>query len=52
MNQLSKILLGFLIVAVITVVWYLLTRKQSSCGGCSGDCASCGVRCEHRDKKE
>ena len=50
MNFISKILVGALVIAVVAVVWFLLTQKNSG-GGCCGNCAGCGMKCE-REKKE
>ena len=51
MNLISKVLLGFIIIAALACVWYLLTRKQSG-GGCCGDCARCGCVCEEKDPEK
>ena len=48
MNPISKILLGFIIIAVIACVWYLLTRKNEGGGGCCGDCSRCGCGCDEK----
>jgi len=45
MNLISKILLGFVIIAVFACIWYLLTQKNSGKGGCCGDCSGCCSAC-------
>lgn len=56
LNTLSKILLGFVVVAVIACLWFLLTqRNKGGSSSCSGNCAGCGMNCAQRqepDKKE
>ena len=55
MNTLSKILLGFIVVAVLATLWVVLTQKNSgSTGTCGGNCSGCSSNCAQRkeDKKE
>jgi hypothetical protein len=48
MNLLTKILLGFLLLAAAACLWYLLTQKNRGGAGCSGSCADCTQRCGRR----
>ena len=53
MNAVSKILLGFIIIAVLACLWYLLTQKSGGKrGGCCGCCADCASTCEKRQDDE
>ncbi len=52
LNLISRILLGALVIAVLAVVWHLLTQKNRRQGGCSGNCAGCGVAQCGRRKEE
>ena len=49
MNSISKIILGFVVIAAFACVWYLLTRKSGGGGGCCGDCSRCRSDCGDRD---
>ncbi len=51
MNLISSILIGGVVIAVCAVVWYLLTQKNSAGGGCDGNCAGCGTRCDRRRER-
>jgi len=50
MNTISKVLLSGVILAVLACVWFLLTQKNKSGFGCSGNCASCSEACTRRDQ--
>ena len=47
MNTISKFLLSAVIIAVFACVWFLLTQKNKSGGGCgcSGGCSGCSTPC-------
>lgn len=50
MNLISRILIGGLFIAVCAVVWFLATQRNRG-GGCSGNCAGCGMDCERRKEE-
>ncbi len=51
LNFISRILIGALVIAVIAVVWFLLTQRNSAKGGCSGNCAGCSAQCSKRKEE-
>lgn len=48
MGLIGRVLIGALILAVCAVAWYLLTQRNRSGSGCSGNCAGCSAQCEKR----
>ena len=57
MNSVSKIILGFIVIAVFACLWFLLTQKNTQNGGsgsfgCGGNCAGCGMKCSDRKEEQ
>lgn len=51
MGSIGKILIGALILALCAAAWYLLTQRNHSGSGCSGNCAGCSAQCAHRKEE-
>lgn len=53
MNTISRILLGFIVVAVLVTLWVVLTQKNNgSTGTCGGNCSGCGANCTQRKEDQ
>lgn len=59
MNFISKIILGFVVIAVFACLWFVLTQNNKGgsgfgCGGCrGGGCSGCGQSCaEHKEDQK
>ena len=51
-NAVTILVTAVLLFAVGAAVFSLVKEKKSRSGGCTGNCASCGMGCSYRDKKE
>jgi len=47
MNMISKVILGAVVIAFLSCLWFILTQKNSGNSGCSGNCAGCASKCSH-----
>ena len=49
-NAATIIVIAVIIVLIGVAVFSLLKDKKNKKGGCTGNCASCGMRCSYKQK--
>ena len=51
-NAVTILATAVLLFAVGAAVFSLVKEKRRRSGGCTGNCASCGMGCSYSDKKD
>ena len=49
-NKVTIIVIAVILVLIGVAVFSLLKDKKNNKGGCTGNCASCGMRCSYNKK--
>ena len=51
-NAVTIIVIAIILDLIGIAVYSLLKDKKNKKGGCTGNCATCGMRCSYNDKKK
>ena len=51
-NAVTIIVIAVILVLIGVAVFTLLRDKKNNKGGCTGNCATCGMNCSYSEKKK
>ena len=51
-NAVTIIVIAIILVLIGVAVFSLLKDKKNKRGGCTGNCATCGMSCSYNDNKK